>query len=741
MKLYVVCAVLLVALAGCAGYKELEPDPAVSAAERGYIELKQGKENFTLEQGKKYILKFPMPPQNNFYLILVTRAKDTLYSYLSANFEKGKGWVVPIRDETASNKSTMVYAMGRQYPTFTWIIDTVRYDVRLPLKYRYVPQWRYTFENKFVEYQKILASNVVDRSTFNSISAGYDVDHLDIDHELTFVGDRNSKLKTMKDELQRLEGLFPENIAASKDTAYEKYTAFRKKVDDEWTFQDDYVTILNMFKKEKETRGSLERFIESVPYFANIVNQRNRFPSGVIAKASQVFLGRLSEVTPYIDNILRRKSDAVDITTPFSLASVSPMYQACGRPTPEDVETIFQFIARYNAEVDSISPAEMKFGNLQSYFDSHIGSPTESFYADLAAGAREARMAIPEPQASMFRPYGGYGFVNLLSDEILAARIHAEDLLAMYETAGSVASDINAKAWSSAETRLRGLFESRGISKAPEIPNQRSALVKRFESDIFNGIKTATADRIEAFLKSHAMAIDSVTQLYSDPAFHPVYMLTFSSLGPADLVTKRKEIENYLDHIKYYQFPESSIKVIYDELIRNRSERGVEKARAVVEHGKFYRGTDKQVKGLIAECNVEIPKAILKPKEYRKLFALPVTSEKDGTNEYMFRIQLQVPSEAEFPVFDMNLKLPQEVAENSEKEQWYESITIDKKPIKNEGRFRITSPTAENNYETLITPVQMEKNGKNILEVRFKYDGFKVFEVSAMAQVPIIRKN
>lgn len=170
-------------------------------------------------------------------------------------------------------------------------------------------------------------------------------------------------------------------------------------------------------------------------------------------------------------------------------------------------------------------------------------------------------------------------------------------------------------------------------------------------------------------------------------------------------------------------------------------DRGVEKARAIVEHGKFYRGDDKQAKGLIIECDVEAAKWIIKPKEYRKLFALPVTSNKQGTNDYMFRVRLNIPSEAQFPVFDVNLKLPQEIAEKSKQEQWFQSITIDKKPIKNEGRFRVTSPTAENNYEVLITPVQMDKEGKNILEVRFKYPGFRVFEVSTMAQVPIIRKN
>jgi hypothetical protein len=144
---------------------------------------------------------------------------------------------------------------------------------------------------------------------------------------------------------------------------------------------------------------------------------------------------------------------------------------------------------------------------------------------------------------------------------------------------------------------------------------------------------------------------------------------------------------------------------------------------------------------MVDECNVSSAKWIVKPREYRKLYALPVTSNKTGTNQYMFRIRLNIPSDAQFPVFDINIKLPPEVAQKASASRWYDEITINKKPIKNEGRFRITAPMAANDYESLITPVQMDKAGNNILEVKFKYPGFKVFEVSAMAQVPIIRKN
>jgi len=740
MKSKVALAILSVIMAGCAGYKELVPDPMISPLERGYIELKQGKDNFELEQGNKYFMKFPMPLQNNFYLVLATCEKDTLYSYLTANMENGNEAIIPIPDETASSDSLSVYAIDRKVQTFYWVIDTVRYDVILTLKYRYVPKWRYTFENKYTEYRGILASNIVDRSTYNSIDANFDLDRLDFGHEISFAEGKYAKLRTMNDELLRIEGLFPEYIALSKDTAYEKYIAFRKKADDELAFQDNYIKILKMFKKERDTRGSVKQFLEDVPYYTGVVTQRSRFPAGVIAAASRVLLGRLSEVAPYLNNILKQKDDITEISPVPSLDELKALSQACGQGIPLDLGTMFRFIDRFNTETDSLMAGSTKFADVQKYFNAQLGSASESFYSNLIAKATEIKNAIPEPLASTIEPYGNYGCAVLLATEIAKSSSHTGDLLTMYETAGATANQIRSRSWASAETELRDLYEIRDVSHAPEIPAQHAALVKKFESEMFEGVKSASEQRIDAFVKAHEAAIDEVPSLYADSSFLPVYQLTFSSLGAADLAGKRKQITSYLDQIKYIQFPEKSIKTIYEELLHHMSDRGVEKARAIVAHGKFYRGTDKQVKGLIVECDVNAAKWIIRPKEYRKLFALPVTSNAQGVNEYLFRVQLQIPSDAQFPVYDVNLKLPQDIAEKSENTQWYESITIDKKPIKNEGRYRITSPTVENNYETLITPVQMDKEGKNILEIRFKYPGFRVFEVSAMAQVPIIRK-
>jgi hypothetical protein len=92
-------------------------------------------------------------------------------------------------------------------------------------------------------------------------------------------------------------------------------------------------------------------------------------------------------------------------------------------------------------------------------------------------------------------------------------------------------------------------------------------------------------------------------------------------------------------------------------------------------------------------------------------------------------------------VFDVNVKLSKDMAENAGRESWYDEITVNKNPIKNEGRFRITSPTAANDYEAQITPVQMEKSGDTILEVHFKRPAYRMYEISVMAQVPIMKKN
>jgi hypothetical protein len=726
---------------GCATFKELEPEPRLSPAERGYVELKNDKEDFELEKDSKYFIRFPSPPSPNVVLVLVTTAKPSFHSFLTARFDDEKTPGAPIPDENAASDSILVYAAPNTVPVSFWIIDSVSRDLILHIRYRYVPQWRYTFENRYADLNRLLADNTVDRFTYAAIDPQFDLERVDISAELVRVEERLARVGSMRDELLRLEKIFPANIAASGDTAYQQYLALKKRTDDEVTFQENYAAVLNFFKKEKATHGNTGAFLEAAPYFTDLLSQRDRFPQGVRGKAVALVAGRLPELAAFLDDRIRAKQDIDPIQPSPGVEVLDALYRSCDRQLPPAVESSLRFISRFNEEVEALAKARAGEQALASALTSRTAPGNEAFYAGLAARAREVKSLILESRTGQMERYAGVPCALMLAREIQRASDRAEDFVAMYQAATAAAGGMETGMWGRAETGVRDLYESRSLSGAADIAAQRLALVGDLEDRLFAAVRTSSEQRIDAFIKAHEMEIDNVPALYADSAFLPVYTLTFSAQGQPAVARKRKQIESYLDQIKYNQLPENSIKAIYAAFTSDMRERGVEKARAIVEHGKFYRGTDKQVKGLITECDVTAAKWVIRPKEYRKLFALPVTSNATGTNEYMFRIRLQIPTEAEFPVFDVNVKLPQEVADKAGQAQWYESITIDNKPLKNEGRFRITSPTAENNYETLITPVQMDKNGRHLLEVRFSYPGFRVFEVSAMAQVPIIRKN
>jgi hypothetical protein len=726
---------------GCATFKELEPEPKLSPAERGYVELKDDKNDFELEKDGKYFIRFPAPSSPNFAIVLVTEAKPALRSFLTTTFENEETPGAPIPDENSTSDSVIVYAAGNAVPVYYWIIDSVDRDLNFRIRYRYVPLWRYTFENRYADLQKILADNTVDRTTYNSIDPRFDVDRMDVPAELVRVDGHLARVGSMRDELLRLEKIFPANIAASSDTAYRQYLELRRKTDDEVAFQENYSAVLNFFKKEKATRGDTGAFLEAAPYFTDLLSQRERFPQGVRGKAVSLVAGRMPEVATFLDDRIRSKQDIDPIHPEPAVDVVDALYRSTDRQLPPAVESSLRFISRFNQEVRALGRARAGERALVSAAATHTAPANEAFYAGLAARAREVRSSVPESRAGLSDRYSGVPCAIMLAREIQTAANRAGDLVFMYETAASASGSMGIGMWGQAEASLRELHGSRSLSGAADITAQRLALVDRLEDELFAAVRTASEQRINAFIKAHEMEIGNVPALYADSAFLPVYNLSFSAQGQSETTRKRRQIEAYLEQIKYNQLPESSIRAIYAEFTRNMRDRGVEKARAIVEHGKFYKGTDKQIKGLITECDVNAAKWVVRPKEYRKLFALPVTSNGSGNNVYMFRIRLQIPTEAQFPVFDVNLKLPPEIAQNAGRTQWFESITIDKKPIKNEGRFRITSPTAENNYETLITPVQMDKDGRHLLEVRFSYPGFRVFEVSAMAQVPIIRKN
>jgi hypothetical protein len=738
IKLVVLLAIVF---ASCSTFKELSPDPELSPAERGYIELKDGKDNFALDKGGKYFMKFPKPERDKFYVVMKLSPKSALDYYFTQTFDDGKGAIEKIRDDAAPSDSISAFAVNPSYIHYYWVIENVRSDVELTMKYRYVPHWRFMFENKYASSKQILDGNAVDRTTYNAIDRNFSFSGFKFSEKLAQLDGATNRLRTMRDDMKTLDGLFPPEIISSRDTAYESYKMLRRLTDDEIQFQENYHDVLKAFRTEQETQGDVGRFLAAAPQLAEFASQKSRFPERILDKARDAFGARLAPAENYYDEKLQTKNNAKPIAFDPPIANAKQLYDALDKPMPADFRSMLNFVERYNDEADALQSVNSLYAQTDNALSGTPAWTSEALYADLLGKVASAKAKTPESKAAGFGKFGGYTCAQLLANEVRIATARASLSENLYTSAQNFARNLNATSWSAAEDALRDIHYNTSYASVAAVNVQKQKIERAFENELFSRVKQISQQRVDAFVKANEAAIDDVPKLYRDSAFTPVHQINFSILGSDEVTRKRGEVQNYIDKLKFNEFPAASIKAIYRDFTRDINSRGVERARAIVEHGKFYKGDDKTLRSMVSECDPTVAKWISKTKEYRKQYALPVTNNKRGVNEYMFRTQLQIPTEAQFPVYEINVKLPKEVAEKARQQQWFESITINKQPIKNEGRFSITAPTADNDYESQIAPVQMDKEGRNVLEIRFKYPGYKVFEVSTMAQVPIIRKN
>jgi len=732
---------LLAFLSGCSAYKELTPKPEVLPQDRGYIELKSGDEFFTLDKDNKYFIKFPAPAADNVVLVLRLNNKSIIGSHLTPVFDEGDSLQMLIRDEAAGSDTLSLYTIDTKVLTFFWVIDTVRADTRLVMHYRYVPRWRYTFETRFAALQQTFRENVIDRKVYESIGPEFTFDGFNFSGEKEAIDAKTSNLLATRDELVKMGPLFPQEVINSRDTAYQQYTALKSSVDDELRFQEDYASTLRYFEREQASHGNTAAFAESAPVFAEFLAHSDRYRQAVVDRARERVLARLPEIPPFYENQIRTKDDAKRIVLRPALEGVKELYKAGGVPLPDNLRALEAFVERFNLEAGALQAANNRFSDADKMIQNNSAWLSDMFYAGLVRKMNEADSVLVDSQLGRFERQHGYPCVSMLSQETAATRAKATALRSVYSRAKDAAARLNASAWSEAEALLRNLYTATEFNAIPAVKVRKDDIVVHLESELFSRVKKETETRMDAFIAINRMTTENVPGLYQDSVFLPLYQFSFSAGGPASVQKRNGQIGDYLFKSRHILFPETAIKALYQDFVRNIANRGAEKARAIVEHGKEYQGTDKDVKAYISECDPNVAKWIVRAKDYRKVYTLPVTQNRQGTNEYLLRLRLNIPSEARFPVFDITVKLPQEVAARAGSEQWYQEITINKKPIKNEGRFRITAPNAGNNYESLITPVQMDKAGNNILEIRFKYPGYRTFEISAMAQVPIIRKN
>jgi len=773
--------------AGCAAYKELKPDPAISFVESGYIELKDDDEFFELDEGKKYFLKFPQPLNENIYLVLTLSNKSLITSYLTRVFDDGKGTIIRMPDETEDATKQSVYKLDRSVPTFYWVIEDVRQDMVLELTYRYIAIWRFKFENKHAYYENILKDNTQDRAIYEAVGVSISAQDIDYVGEQAGITLKLQNLEKIKTQLGEIENIFPPDILNSNDEAYLTYVKLKTDLDSEIQFQHDYQTAMSLLKLLAEPGADIRQFVTKASDYVQFLKQKERYPANLLTETQKMVAQRLPQVTPFFETELRKKSTTDKIL--LDTKNISELHSICSISPDDNFLSVSKFIDAFNQRSQALQKVEEDLNKIKTDVQKNTSWPSNTFYIDTRVRLSQLKYALPKSDSDSFGRYGSYACTSLLNKSINNTRREINVLESQYNRAEQIVPQINLlrnqgnykeilrmlkqnsdlsfltaqysdidqlsltqqksaitqalqnRAWANAEARIRSLYQDENFLNYGKIGPIKNQMVRGFEDTLLSRIEGITIRNATQFIEANKDNFENVDELYADTSLSAVYKLTFTTGTPSDLARRNQVLDNRINFLKHEKFPETAIETLYRNFSQDINDNGVYKARAIVAHGKHYNGNNTQIKNLIGECDPTASKWLTKAKQYRKIYALPTTTNVKGNNEYLVKVNIQIPSEAQFPVYDINVKLPREIARHAGERQWYEQITFNKKLLKNEGRFSITSPTAENDYEAQITPLQVNKTGDNVLEIRFNYNSFKVFEVSVMAQKPIIKKN
>lgn len=791
MRLRFISVLAFLFFIGCSAYKQLQPKPELSSAEKGYIELKDGKKDFELKKEKRYFIQFPSAEDKNYYLVLSIPAKKSFSSFLTSQLTDKKRPGEKITDESTCDTMS-VYPIENNGSGYYLIIESIPEDVIFNVDYRYVPQWRFKFENKHASFKEILENNRVDREAYNSIGPGKHLQGTNFPKMVKFVKDHYGELENVYNELLAIESIFPPSILNSKDEAYQNYLTLKSSIEEEMTFQKNYLLVLNFFGKESQCDGNPGLLMESVDLFIEFFSKKDSLPSPVVSEAQNVINERLKDVVPFYEQKLTEKDDAAPFDEKSfmtsSLYRVATLYNDAGLAAPQEYTVLSKFVKDFDTRARGLQSASDSLAKINESIEKLGDMPDDKFFAGVVKKVSAIKTNLVKPLDESYGKFNEYSCKEKLNSAItgftetfntkaehfqeasslvpllnslkeqrdfsgmlghLTQKMHLDFLIPKYkpldkmsvdEQANQIEISLNDRNWPKAEEGLRKLYEDTHFLNPEEIYPVKAKVVGDLEDSLYTKIDRVSRQRIVKFLEDNIGVLENVDSLYADSVFLPVYNVTFATGSRNDLLKRKTELIEHLAKMKENEFPAKAITLLYKQFTSNPNKDGVLKARAVVAHGKYYKGEDKKVKLSIAECDPLTAKWIVKPKQYRRVFALPVTDRRVN-NKYVVRMYIDIPTDAKFPVFDVNIKLPKEIADNAGSKQWYESMTLNKVPLKNEGRFTITAPSASNDYECQISPVQMKKEKANILEITFTHNTYKVHPVSIMVQKPIIKKN
>lgn len=789
----VVVALVLV-ITSCAPYKVLEPKPPLSGNEGTYIPLRKGDDDFELKAGKKYYIEFPTPPENNFYVILNVPAKKKIKSFMTTSLVDGKKPGTPIKDESPFPDTQYVYPVTPAGGLHYWIIDNVPADVTIAVRYRYAPRWRFKFETRYASLKKTFTANKVDRGAYNAIAPGYNLESMDFALALDTIGKHTENLQKVVDELLAIEKLFPAKLLNSRDPAYKNYTELKKGLEEEIAFQNKFCMVLDVFYKEQQTRKNPLEFVNRVDDFITFFNKKADLTPGIVEVGQGLMKRRLAEVGPFYEQRLGSKTDgkpfAADRFAYDNYAKLPQLYTGAGIPQPKPLGPQMRFMGDFQrralmvqAKRDTLAAIEKDFAKVPQLpadnaldalakrveaMGSSVPNPIDEAHGKyqgfacsqklneligalkndvdkLVEGYRVAKPLLP--QLNAFRVQRQYNMMlgSLIQTPQVAflyPKYEVLDTMSMNEQARLIREDLSKGIWYKSESGLRDLHADQNYLDAKSMV-LKDKIVHDLEDTLYIRVERVTRARVMKFLKEKVEQLTDIDSLYEDSAFLPVHEITFSTGSRGELLKRKEQLVADLARMKEYEFPQKAVELLYKKFLESPSDSGVYRARACVAHGKHYQGDDQKTKIRIAECDPTLAKWITKPKKYRRVFALPITTnEKSGhKNQYMVRINVRVKTDAKFPVYDVNVKLPKWLGKTASEEQWYDVMKLNRKVLKNEGRFTIGAPTAKNNYECQITPVQMDKDGNNIFEIRFTTRAFVPIPISMMVQPPIIKKN
>jgi len=353
-------------------------------------------------------------------------------------------------------------------------------------------------------------------------------------------------------------------------------------------------------------------------------------------------------------------------------------------------------ITSYNQKAHALDEVKGQLEELNTELTTKVTWPSNTYYSEKQSQLSRIRSKLPSSDIQAFGKYGGYTCASQLSQDIHRVRQDIQSLenkfgraealvpqinqlrrqgnypeilrlikqypnltffskqyaeldeLSLKQQRESISSALRVNDFRRAENALRYFDQDQNFLNPGTIVPRKNILVEAFEDSLFNKVERVSLQTSKTLIEQNLTTVDKVDSLYSNPGFFPAYTFTYSRM-PGLAAQKNQTLTNKMDYIRTQKLPESAIEELYRSLTNAIHDRGVEKARAIVAHGQYYKGEQNKIKNLIAECDPAASKWLTKPREYRKIYALPVTSNIRGSNQYMAKINLQIPSDAKFP--------------------------------------------------------------------------------------------